>query len=254
MHLYTKFTITCLLCFSIQISNAQKDTLLTKNKPAKVEIGIVPASIYLVPDYFKNKINSVYVVGLQSKFYTSANNAIRLVFTTNNFAPNKDLGGTKLKQYNIGFQHTFFSHKKINIYWFADLYYQTFSANSSFTYSNFKTPPGYLYGSYDSTQFIFQKVNSYNLVVGAGFRFLDRKHLFFSVETGIGISYYNSGSQQMSGLASTIYSNQYQSPTSAQHTFGPSYDNFHQLPQADTKVKGINLNASVIRLALGVVF
>ena len=117
-----------------------------------------------------------------------------------------------------------------------------------------KPPPGYINGTYDSTMFTSQKVNSYNLVTGVGFKLLDRKPLFISVESGLGLSYYNGGVQQVTGQVSAYYDNQYISSNGVQHTLGPSYNNYHQLPQVDTKVKGVNLNASVLRIVLGVVF
>jgi len=259
MAFYTKIFI--LLLASYQLSHAQTDSLSVKTKPPIVDAGIIPVSIYFMPDYFKSKVNPVYVFGLQTKVYINAKNAIRLAFTINDLSKGltpddvHQYGNTKsIKQYSVGFQHTFYNRKKMNLYFFADLCYQAFTAINSYNYENIKPQPGYIQGQYDSTMFTYQKVNSYNLTVGAGIKLLDRKPLFVSIESGFGFGYYTAGVQRVTGHTSASYSNSYTSSNGSQHTLGSNYDSYRQLPEVDTKTKGTSFYASALRIVLGVVF
>ena len=261
MQFYTKFIFIPLLLFSLQITNAQHDTLTLNHKCQKFEFAVIPATLYLIPNYFKNKTDLLFVYGLQGKFYTSTKNAVRVAFALGYYGADTTPYGAaqyehnnKTKQYSVGFQQTFFNCKKISTYWFTDFYYQTFSASSSTSYINTKAPPGYIQGSYDSTLVSLQQVNSFNLVAGIGFKFLDRKHVFVSAESGLGVSYYIAGVQQVYGFTSSSYSNHLITSTGAQQTVGPDYNSSHQLPMVETKTKGLNLNGSLIRLAVGFIF
>ncbi|HXD91667.1 MAG TPA: hypothetical protein VNX01_00560 [Bacteroidia bacterium] len=262
MPVYTKLTIIYLLFLSIQVSPSQTDTFIQNppdsiplnNKYLKYEVAILPITLYYVPSYFNNTNKVVPVVGLQFKYFVSKKNAFRLSYCFNGVIVGKlrtNFGGSgqNTKQYSIGFQHTVFRYKNFSTYLFADFYFQTFTSYSFADYSSWHYPTSSTYITYDSAVHYAAKVYSYNLVSGVGFKFLDRQHVFVSVEAGLGLSYYTSGTQQATGTSTTnIYS------IGTQQSYGSTYYNQHQLPQVNTKVTGINLNASLIRLAIGFIF
>jgi hypothetical protein len=264
MPVYVKLIILYSLFLSAPTSCAQTDTFIQNppdsiplnNKYLKYEVAILPITLYYVPSYFNKTNKTVPVVGLQFKYFISKKNALRLSYSFNGVILGKlrtNFGGNgqNTKQYSIGFQHTVFRHKNLSTYLFVDFYFQTFTSHSFANYSSWCNPSGSIYTTYDSAVHYAAKVNSYNLVSGVGFKFLDRKHVFASVEGGLGLSYYTSGLQQATG---TFTTNSYTYAYGAQQTYGPNYYNQHPLPQVDTKVKGINLNASTIRIAIGFVF
>ena len=271
MPVYTKIIIY-LLFLSTHVICAQTDTFIQNppdsillhpsdsiplnNKYLKYEACILPVTLYYVPSYFNETNKIVPVVGLQFKYFLNAKNALRLSYSFNGTIVGKlrtNFGGSgqNTKQNSIGFQHTIFRYKNLRTYLFADFYFQTFTSSSFADYPSWHNSSGNTYTSYDSAVHYTAKVNSYNLVSGLGFKFLDRKHVFVSVEGGLGVSYYTSGIQQATGTSTTnIYTTAY----GAQQSYGPNYNDKHPLPQVDTKVKGVNLNASVLRLAIGFTF
>lgn len=267
MPFYTKFTIVCLLFFMLQISNAQTDTLShvqadslpLKPKFPKFEIGLIAPSLYYVPDYFDDQDSFLPLVGLQVKYYGNSKNAVRAAYAYSNL---KKAGNTSVimqqvnrqqtKQVSLGFQHIFFTQKNLNAYWFADFYYQNYWAKGSSNKTSYQTPAKLVFIDYDSTVSFTQNVNSFNLVGGFGIKFLDRKHIFLSVEGGLGISYYSGTQQANSHSTTTCTTEQVNPPSTTQISTLWSY--YHQLPRIDTKIRGTNLNASVLRIVLGVVF
>ncbi|HXU28173.1 MAG TPA: hypothetical protein VN698_13160 [Bacteroidia bacterium] len=261
MQFYSKFIIFALLSF--QLSNAQTDTFIQtptdsiplNHKHLKYEVALLPITLYYVPAYFSNTNKIIPVVGLQFKYFVSEKKALRVSFNfssvkigtlTTNLTDNKQY----TKQYSVGFQHTIFQHKNLSTYFFSDFYYQTFSSHSFISYSWGHNTANSTYTMYDSAVSYASKVNSYNLVSGLGFKFLDRKHAFTSVESGLGVSYYTSGTQQATG---TSTADSYTIPAT-QYSNGPVNHSHHSLPVVDTKVKGINLNACLIRITIGFVF
>src|ERR1700752_1957686 len=121
MPVYAKLFI--LFLFISIAGNAQSDTLLAKTKTPKVDIGIIPFTIYYAPQYFSKTNYFYFVYGLQFKYYLNAKNAIRTSFMLNKVTsgassiPITQYDNTQaIKQYSVGFQHTFFIHKKISTY------------------------------------------------------------------------------------------------------------------------------------------
>src|SRR6185437_6123873 len=219
MRVYNKFIIYSLF-LSTKVTCAQTNTFIQdpsdsillnppdsiplNNKYLKYETCILPITFYYVPSYFNKTNKIVPVVGLQFKYFLSEKNALRLSYSFNGTTVDKlrtNFGGSgqNTKQYSIGFQHTILRYKNLRTYLFADFYFQTFTSSSFADYPSWHNSPGNTYTSYDSAVHYIAKVNSYNLVSGVGFKFLDRKHVFASVEGGLGISCYTSGIQQATG-------------------------------------------------------
>ncbi len=248
-----------LLLFGCQYSDAQKDSL-SKIRNPKFEVGVIPVTLFTLPYYSTNKNGIFFAGGLECKYYVSTKNTIRSAFAFSNSPAGETPKGAsqydneeKIRQYSVGFQHSFFMFKKTSVYLFTDVYYQTFRVNGSTTYSNSYNPSGYIQTSYDSTMYLTQRINSFNLVMGVGIKFIERKHLFILAESGLGLSYYT-GTQQTNGNVASSYSNTYVSSTGVQYTISPSRNSAHQIPVINTPIKSLNLNGSIIRIALGIVF
>lgn len=267
MLFYVRLCVACLL-LNTQFSQAQTDTFIqnvdstqtndsiTLNyKYPKYEVALLPITLYYVPAYFSSSNKIIPVVGLQAKYFVKKNTVLRLSFNYSNvkigtLSVNLSDNKQYTRQYSVGAQHNFLKYKNLRLYFFADVYYQTFTSDNYVHYSHSQNIGVSTYISYDSLVHYIQKVNSYNLLSGVGFKFMDRKHVFASFESGIGISYYTKGSQQATGT-STIDS---YTTGPAPNYYQTSVHNVHPLPKVDTKISGVSLYANIIRLAIGFVF
>jgi hypothetical protein len=241
------------------LARVTNDSIPLKPKFPKFEIGLVGLSLYYVPNYFNDRSSFLPLTGLQVKYYGNTKNAFRASYVYSNLK--KSNSWSKLvqpinlqltKQISVGFQHIFFTHKNLNSYWFADFYYQNYEAKGSVNQFKSQSPAQLVFIDYSSTTFLLQQVNSFNLVGGVGIKFLDRKHIFLSVEGGLGVSYY-SGTQLSNGYSTTTCTNEKVNQAGVGQISTVWYD-YQKLPKINTHLKGTNLNASVLRIVLGVVF
>jgi hypothetical protein len=260
MPIYAKY-VCVLLLVSYKISKAQTDSIPLNHKYQKIEIAVLPVTLNFAVDYFSYAEKFTPLLGLQGKYFISKQNAIRLTFNYSKINQGSITDGDirqqnykKTKQFAIGFQHTFIRQKNYSAYWFTDFYYQASAINKTQWYSYYHSQSVYSYTSFDSLVILSQCVNSYNLTGGIGFKFIDRKHAMASIETGFGLGYFSSGTQQAHPFTSTYITTGYAPTYNPSKVTLQQSSSFGQFPEIDTKVKGTNLNICVVRIAVGFIF